>query len=245
MMDDLGQNYLDTGHYPEAISLYSDLMVRDRNGDKACVYQAHITEATLGDEVRQQGRDRGELDNQVKHLQRVQERQHSADAKQECANKTAALVTETAMAWHLEAVGSQGQRGTGDPKTMALAAYLYKKVVDTWNAEEFSKFEFPRIVKEDWPTIYKIKYAMADFLYFQKDWAECGPAFDAVVAENPQAPEAAEAAYASVLCYQNIYEATHKGSERKGSGNLPELNEEEQKKAAAEAEEARSSSRRS
>ena len=98
--------------------------------------------------------------------------------------------TETAMAWHLEAVGSQGQRGTGDAKTMALAAQLYKQVVDTWKADEFATFEFPRIVKEDWPTIYKIKYAMADLLYFQKDWAKCGPAFDAVVAENPKAPEA-------------------------------------------------------
>jgi hypothetical protein len=29
--------------------------------------------------------------------------------------------------------------------------------------------------------IYKIKYAMADLLYFQKDWAKCGPAFDSVV----------------------------------------------------------------
>ena len=126
------------------------------------------------------------------------------------------------MAWHLEAVGSNGQRGTGDNKTMALAASLYKKVVDTWAAEEYSKFEFPRIVKEDWPTIYKIKYAMADLLYFQKDWAKCGPAFDSVVQENPNAPEAAEAAYAAVLCYQNIYDETHKGdAAKKGSGNLP------------------------
>ena len=30
MMDDLGQNYLDTGHYPEAIVLYRDLMSRDK-----------------------------------------------------------------------------------------------------------------------------------------------------------------------------------------------------------------------
>jgi len=77
-------------------------------------------------------------------------------------------------------------------------------------------------VKEDWPNIYKIKYAMADLLYFQKDWAKCGPAFDSVVAENPTAAEAPEAAYASVLCYQNIYEATHKGGEdKKGMGNFP------------------------
>ena len=35
MMDDLGQNYLDTGHYPEAISLYQDLdgpRQRERQG---------------------------------------------------------------------------------------------------------------------------------------------------------------------------------------------------------------------
>ena len=51
--------------------------------------------------------------------------------------------------------------------------------------QEFAKFEFPRIVKDDWPTIFKIKYAMADLLYFQQRWAECGPAFDSVVAEAP------------------------------------------------------------
>ncbi len=240
MMDDLGQNYLDTGHYPESISLYRDLMVRDRNSEKSCLYQTHITEATLAMKSGNKDAMRTELDNQTKHYKEFADAQHKDDAKFECANKTAALISETAMAWHLEAVGSQGQRGTGDPKTMSLAAYLYKKVVDTWNAETFAKFQFPRIVKDDWPNIYKVKYAMADLLYFQQKWAECGPAFDSVVAENPQAPEAAEAAYASVLCFQNIYEAQHpKGSERKSSGNLPKLNKDEAKKAAAEAEEAK------
>ena len=47
MMDDLGQNYLDTGHYPEAIALYRDLVVRDSASDKVCDYQSHITEATM------------------------------------------------------------------------------------------------------------------------------------------------------------------------------------------------------
>jgi hypothetical protein len=222
MMDDLGNNYLDTGHYPEAIALYKDLMVRDRASDKSCVYQAHITEATMAMKSGNKDVIKNELDAQVKNYNEYKNAKHAPDAKQECANKTAALLTETAMAWHLEAVGSQGQRGTGDPKTMGLAAYLYKKVVETWNAQEYSQFQFPRIVKEDWPNIYKIKYAMADLLYFQQRWADCGPAFDSVVAENPNAPEAAEAAYASVLCYQNIYEQTHKaGEDRKGSGNLP------------------------
>jgi hypothetical protein len=136
----------------------------------------------------------------------------------------------------------QGQRGTGDNKTMTLAAYLYKKVVDNFNKEEFSKFEFPRIIKADWPTIYKIKYAMADLLYFQQRWAECGPAFDSVVEEDPNSSEAAEAAYASVLCYQNIYEATHKGdAAKKGMGNLPgsKKGEKADKKAQEAAEKAK------
>jgi TolA-binding protein len=222
MMDDLGNNYLDTGHYPEAIQLYKDLLVRDGSGEKVCIYQSHITEATMAMKSGNKDVIVRELQNQLKRYNTYKNENHSADAKQECANKTAAMLTETAMAWHLEAVGSSGQRGTGDPNTMAAAAALYGAVAKTWNADDFSKFTFPKLVKEDWPSIYKIKYNMADLLYFREDWAGCGPAFDAVVAENPNAPEAAEAAYAAVLCYQNIYLAQHqKGSDKKGSGNLP------------------------
>jgi tetratricopeptide (TPR) repeat protein len=222
MMDDLGQNYMDTGHYPEAIALYKDLMSRDGSSDKVCEYQSRITEATMAMKSGDKPAIVAELNQQFKRFNSFKGEGHSAESKQKCANRTAAMTSESAMAWHLEAIGSQGQRGTGDPKTMDLASILYKKVSDTWTNDEFSKFEFPRLVKEDWPTIYKIKYNMADLLYYREKWAECGPAFDEVVKENPQGQEAAEAAYAAVLCYQNIYLAQHqKGSDRKGSGNLP------------------------
>ena len=150
------------------------------------------------------------------------------------------------MAWHLEAVGSQGQRGTGDQKTMALAAHLYKKVVDTWNAEEFAKFEFPRIVKEDWPTIYKIKYAMADLLYFQKDWAQVRPGVRLRRRRRTRRrPRRAEAAYASVLCYQNIYDRarTRAAPTRRARGNLPGARQEGRRRQQGRAR-TRSSSRR-
>ena len=236
MMDDLGNNYLDTGHYPEAIILYRDLITRDKGG-RQCVYQSHITEATMAMKSGNKDSIVREVENQIKLHNEVKNGGYTAEQKKECANKTAALTVETAMAWHLEAVGSGGQRGTGDTKTMALAAQLYKKVVDTWNHQEFATFEFPRIVKEDWPNIYKVKYAMADLLYFQKDWAKCGPAFDAVVQENPQAPEAAESAYAAVLCYQNIYEELHKGGkDRQSAGNLPGGKKDEKLSKAQEAE---------
>jgi tetratricopeptide (TPR) repeat protein len=221
LMDDLGQNYLDTGHYVEGIALYQDLMKRDR-GPKLCVYQGHIAEATLAMKSGNKDLIRGELKNQLDTHNKFVSGDFPADSKLKCSNITADLIAETAMAWHLEAVGSGGVRGTGDKKTMALAAELYADIVKTFKADDFTKFEFPRIVKEDWPTIFKIKYEMADLLYFQKDWAKCGPAFDAVVAEDPNGPLAAEAAYASVLCYQNIYTEQHQGGlEKKSSGNLP------------------------
>jgi tetratricopeptide (TPR) repeat protein len=221
MMDDLGQNYLDTGHYPEGIALYEDLIKRDR-GPRLCAYQSHITEATLAMKSGNKDQIMIKLNDQLETHNKFQAEGHPAPDKLKCSNLTAGLLTETAMAWHLEAVGSGGVRGTGDKKTMALSAQLYEKVVANFKQEQFAKFEFPRIVKEDWPNIFKIKYQMADLLYFQKDWAKCGPAFDSVVAEDPNGPQAAEAAYASVLCYQNIYTETHKGdSAKKGMGNLP------------------------
>ena len=229
MMDDLGQNYLDTGHYGEGIALYHDLMGRDK-GENFCRYQANVVQATLAMKSGAKDTIKTELDRQIEVYNTYKAQPHDEDAKTKCANSTADLVAETAMAWHLEAVGSGGVRGTGDQKTMSLAAYLYKKVVDNFTSEQFSKFEFPRIQKDDWPTIFKIKYNMADLLYFQQNWAACGPAFDAVVAEAPEAPEAPEAAYAAVLCYQNIYAATHlAGSDRKGIGSMPGQGKKESK----------------
>ena len=221
MMNDLGQNYLDTGYYKEAIALYKDLMRRDR-GDRYCQYHAKITEATLAMKSGNKDLIKKTLDEQVSVFKEFKDGSHKAESKTKCGNQTAALLAETAMAWHLEAVGSGGVRGTNDPKTMSMADYLYGQVVENFTQQDFAKFEFPRIAKEDWPTIYKIKYHRADLLYAQKKWDECGPAFDAVVAENPNSAEAPEAAFAAVLCYQNIYDEMHKGGkDRKGSGNMP------------------------
>ncbi len=221
MLNDLGLNYLDTGHYKEGIVLYKDLLSRD-GGDKTCFYQAQITAATQAVFSGDKEAVKKELDQQLRVRADFVKANHPEKNKLECSNRTAELVAETAMSWHLEAVGSGGVRGTGDKKTMDLAAYLYKKVTENFTAQDFAKFQFPRIVKDDWPTMYKIRYAMADLLYFQQRWEECGPAFDAVVDENPKAPEAAEAAYASVLCYQKMYDQMYKGeADRKGKGLGP------------------------
>ena len=201
MMDDLGVHYIDTGHYPEGITLYRDLIAKNKSGD-LCAYQGHVTDATMALKSSDKDAIRTELDKQVAAYQK-------SNGEKTCANRTASLVTETAMAWHLEAVGTEKQRGTGDTKTMDAAAALYKRVVDTFDAKQMASFEYPRLVKEDWPTLFKVKYEMADLLYSEKSWAKCGPAFDAVVNEDPKGPEAAKAAYAAALCYQNVYEGAH------------------------------------
>ena len=221
MLDDLGTSYIDTGHYPEGIVVFKDLIARD-HGARVCEYQAHITDATMAMRSGNKDAIRTELENQLRVAATFKSSEHSKEAKQACANRTAALVTETAMAWHLEAIGTPGQRGTNDGKTMVLAAALYQRVVDSWTKQELASFQFPRIVKEDWPTLFTVKYAMADLLYSQKDWAKCGPAFDGVVSEDPTGPEAAKASYAAGLCYQNLYEEKHQGDAgRRTAGNLP------------------------
>ena len=221
MLNDLGYAYLDTGHYREAIDLYKDLMARDK-GDRYCLYQSQITSAVSAMNSSNKEVIKKEMDTQLKVRKEFGDGQHSPKSKLECSNKTAELLAETGMSWHLEAVGSGGVRGTGDKNTMDLAAYLYKQVADNFDANDFDKFEFPRIVKEDWPTLYKIKYAMADLLYFQERWKECGPAFDSVVDEDPKGADAAEAAYASVLCYQKMYDQMYAGNkDKEGKGLGP------------------------
>jgi hypothetical protein len=51
---------------------------------------------------------KGELDNQLKAYKDFKEAKHTAEAVQECSNKTAELVTETGMAWHLRPWARKG-----------------------------------------------------------------------------------------------------------------------------------------
>ncbi len=235
MMRDLGLSYYDTGHYAEAIELYRDLMARDK-GDQFCEYQVFISQAVQAINASDKVTIRRELDNMLKVYERFVQQEHADEAKLSCANRAAELLTETAMSWHLESVGTGGTRGTNDPKTMELASYLYQRVVDNFTQEQFASFTFPRIVKEDWPNIYKIRYAMADLLYVQQRWEDCGPAFDAVVEENPKSEQAPEAAYAAVLCYEKMYDQLHKGGEdRRGRGLGPTRDDVEGKGSARNA----------
>ena len=221
LMGELGVAYLDTGHYREALVLYKDLLGRDP-GERSCGYQSRIVEATVG--LRSADKDAiiRELERQLAVRSEFETASFPAKAKLACGNRTAELLSETAMAWHLEAVGSGGVRGTGDRRTMALADKLYRLVTASFKSSDFARFEFPRLVREDWPSLYRLRYARADLLYEQQRWDECGPAFAEVAAEDPKAAETPEALYASALCFQKSYQRAHAaGADRQGRGLGP------------------------
>jgi hypothetical protein len=223
-------------------------MKRD-NGPKQCLYQGHIVEATLAEKSGgSKDDDHAGLAKQFDAFKEFQAGQlPTPDAKTKCAETSQpSSLTETAMAWHLEAVGSGGVRGTGDKKTMKLAAELYDGRSTASNRRSSQKYTFPRILKEDWPDISKIKYAYgADLLYFTEGLGEVRPGVRRCRSrKNPSGPDAAEAAYASVLCYQNIYQrSTRAAGARRDRQRLPGATKDPKKGATPAAR--RSSPRRS
>ncbi len=97
-------------------SVYQDLLRRD-HGPRSCGYQARVTEATLALKTGDKAAAKAELDRQLQLEARFRGEGHPDDVKVACASATAALAAETAMIWHLEAVGSRRRarhHGKGD-----------------------------------------------------------------------------------------------------------------------------------
>ena len=71
---------------------------------------------------------------------------------------------------------------------------------------DMEQMKFTNIDKRDWPTKYKLSYFYAELLWKMEEWGQCGPAFDRVVEQNSQGEFTSDAAYAAVLCYNNLYQ---------------------------------------
>lgn len=221
VLNTLGVAYLDIGKYSEAITLYRQLGERDA-GVRSCLYQTQITHAVQAWKSGDKTAVSSELLRQLALRETFQKGDAPAKSKQECDNQTAELLTETAMAWHLEAVGSGGVRGTRDASTMDRASELYERVVKTFSADDFSRFTFPRFLREDWPTLARVQYARADLAYERGRFADCAQGFDAVFASDPKGNDAPEAAYGALLCYQKLRDQLRAGkSDREGQGLGP------------------------
>jgi hypothetical protein len=129
---------------------------------------------------------------------------HPAVNVTECRQGVAQMVLEVATNWHQESVGSDTSPGTNDPGAMEASSGLYDLALESFDDMDTIRFEGWDDASR--PTRYRVAYWAAELLWKRSRWEECGPAFDRVVELDPQGEYLQEAAYAAVLCYNNLYE---------------------------------------
>ncbi|MBX7191534.1 MAG: tetratricopeptide repeat protein [Sandaracinaceae bacterium] len=211
MLESLAELYFDTGQWPETIQIYHTLMAERPQSDRLCYWQSRVTNAIVS------SRPKAE---QVTEIQRLVDMEtafrtagsHPQQSITECRQATAQVLFELSVAWHREAIGTDEQPGTNDRRTMQQATDLYELAIEHF--PDMEQLEFPDISRDDWPTLYRVSYFYAELLWRMEDWNRCGPAFDHVVELNPQGEYTSDAAYAAVLCYNNLYQQQYASTER-------------------------------
>jgi tetratricopeptide (TPR) repeat protein len=211
MLEALAELYFDTGKWDEAVATYHNLMSLEAQSDRLCYWQSKVTNAIISS--RQKSEQVEELGRLVRVYEAFMQRQGAdAAAQLECKAETAGILVWLATSWHRETVGTSDSPGTMDRPTMGQAAQLYTMLVERF--PDMEQLEFPNIQREDWPTRYRVQYYLAELLWKMEDWERCGPAFDDVVDLNPRGEFTEDAAYAAVLCYNNLYQTQYQGRER-------------------------------
>ncbi len=214
VFESLGELYVDTGKWNEAIEVYRELIAEEPASPKLCRWQAQIALAHMPEKSKREQRVEAEQLARVFH-QFAERPSSPADEVQICGQKSATLLFELATSWHREAVGTKEHPGTRNPLTMQLASELYGVLLEHFPT--LDNMQFPALDRRDWPSRYKVSYYAAELLWKQGDWLHCGPAFDRVVEENPNGEYTNDAAYAAVLCYNNLYDQQYAARERRRS----------------------------
>ena len=214
MLESLAEVYYDTGKWANTIAVYHMLMSENPGSDKLCYWQSRVTNAVISSKPKAE--QVSEVERLVDVYEKTQKKGGGKEARLLCKQETASVLVWLATTWHREAVGSDSQPGTNDKSTMRLAARLYELVVQKF--PDLEKIQFPTLDKRDWPTQYKLAYYHAELLWKLGDWTRCGPAFDKVVELNPRGEFTSDAAYAAVLCYNNLYQQQYQQKERQLRG---------------------------
>ncbi len=211
MLENLAELYYDTGQWPQAITVYHKLMADSPRSKSLCDWQTHVTNAVISSRPKQE--QIVELKRLVDIYRTFKQGGKPAPKVEECKVETATTILWLATSWHREAVGTDSAPGTKNKKTMSQASVLYRTLLKEF--PDMEQMEFKNIDRRDWPTEYKISYYYAELLWKMEEWGQCGPAFDAVVELNPQGEFTSDAAYAAVLCYNNLYQQQYVPRETK------------------------------
>lgn len=228
LLEKLGDEYLGRARPMEGKALYTQL--KGLNPANTCYYDTRIAEAVIQNNPKDKPTIRAQLAQLVKNFSAYRDSGAPEDKKKACGNQTAWLLSEHAIAWEYEALGDLGcppdpekkaanpkaRPGTCNKDTIASSIDMFELILKNFKTFEGYKFNVKN--PEDAPTIPKMKYSYADLLYGQQQWEKCGPAFDEVVAMDPTGPVAGDAAFAAVLCYQNMYDKLYKGNEKESTG---------------------------
>ncbi len=211
MLENLALLYFDTGQWPQAITVYHKLMADGPRNNSLCDWQTKVTSAVISSRPKQE--QIIELKRLVDIYRTFKKGNKPAAKVEECKVETASTILWLGTSWHREAVGTDSAPGTRDKKTMSQAAVLYRTLLKEF--PDMEQMEFKNIDRRDWPTEYKLSYFYAELLWKMEEWGQCGPAFDAVVELNSQGEFTSDAAYAAVLCYNNLYQQQYVPRETK------------------------------
>jgi len=205
MLEKLAEQYYDEGHWADAIIVYHQLIKVEPEGENVCDYQYAVTNAVISSRPKDEQLD--EIKRQIDISEYYLEQKHKKENEKRCRSNTVQIAVDTATHWHVEAVGTSSSPGTNDVETMEITIELYDTILEHY--PDIDEIKLEGYKKSTKPTIYRIAYYKAELLWKMEKWNSCAPAFDKVVEMDPAGEYVESAAYAAVLCYNNVYQQEH------------------------------------
>ncbi|MCK9459337.1 MAG: tetratricopeptide repeat protein [Proteobacteria bacterium] len=222
MLEKLANLYYDDGHWADAVIVFHQLEkleienFRKNGGDDLCYFQTMVTNAVISSSPKDKQVE--EVTRQIALSKKFESEKHDAAKIKKCQQDTISFAWDLATQWHLEAVGSESAPGTKDHGTMKLCISMYDELLKQYpNLDTLQVEGFDESTK---PTKYRVAYYKAELYWHMEDWANCAPAFDAVVDMDPTGVYTSDSAYAAVLCYNKIYVAKRSGDDRSRTHKL-------------------------
>jgi hypothetical protein len=105
---------------------------------------------------------------------------------------------DVAMAWHVEAAGSNGFPGTGDPRTFEAANRAYQRVLASFSRAQIDAYGST----DSEPGFARVMRATGDLAYAERRWLDCARSFGAAEQANQGGQRAGDELLFAAVCWQ-------------------------------------------
>ncbi len=210
--ENLSEHYLELGRYDDARAVLDRLA--ERQVARRCVHGARAVAISI---VENPG-DVGGLLDRIRHQLTLQKQsQGKTKEARACRDATVVSIVELASAWHTEAVGWNGIRGSRDGRTLDGVATLLRLLDERFSPEALEAVRFGGLPEANRPTRIRIRLALAELERRQWKVESCGPSFLlAYEAANSPATRAA-ALEGAVHCYgHEVQDRSRRAHAKKG-----------------------------